>query len=238
MPRGSPLWPSGRRHAELPLRCKAATARMPRPPIGGCRRLAAWTYGPAPGPSAWARRSSSVKKRLSGVGARRQALTSSGMRKRRRSASASGSWTSRAGAAARCRTPIGRVAPVYPDRMDADVSMFRPMPSVGLGRRWHVFGQRLHGFALVAPQPCGFVQAEIHSARRPPRAAPSSRRSTRLISRASAPEFSELLGEGSALVVTGSSNGRTQRQIHRIRAEHVLGVAVREDRFDSAAACA
>ena len=55
---------------------------------------------------------------------------------------------------------------------------------------------------------------------------------------ASAPEFGELLGEGSALVVTGSSGGRTQRQIHRIGAEHVLGVAVREDRFDSAAACA
>ena len=45
--------------------------------------------------------------------------------------------------------------------MDADVAMFRPIPSVGLGRAWHVLDQRLHGFALVAPQPCGFVQAEI-----------------------------------------------------------------------------
>jgi len=52
------------------------------------------------------------------------------------------------------------------------------------------------------------------------------------------PEFGELLGEGSALVVTGSSSGRTQRQIHRIGAEHVRGVAIREDRLDSAAACA
>ena len=66
----------------------------------------------------------------------------------------------------------------------------------------------------------------------------SSRLPSRLVSRASAPEFGELLGKGSALVVTGSSGGRTQRQIHRIGAEHVLGVAVREDRFDSAAACA
>ena len=56
--------------------------------------------------------------------------------------------------------------------------------------------------------------------------------------RLSAPEFGELLGKGSALVVAGSSRGRTQRQIHRVGAEHVLGVAVREDRLDSAAACA
>ena len=34
----------------------------------------------------------------------------------------------------------------------------------------------------------------------------------------------------------GSSSGRTQRQIHRVGAEHVLGVAVREDRFDTASA--
>jgi hypothetical protein len=60
---------------------------------------------------------------------------------------------------------------------------------------------------------------------------------SRLVSWASAPEFGELLGKGSALVVTGSSSGRAQRQIHRIGAEHVLGVAVRENRFDSAAAC-
>jgi hypothetical protein len=60
----------------------------------------------------------------------------------------------------------------------------------------------------------------------------------RLVSWESAPEFGELLGEASALVVTSSSSRRTQRQIHRIGAEHVLGVAVREDRLDSAAACA
>ena len=53
-----------------------------------------------------------------------------------------------------------------------------------------------------------------------------------------APEFGELLGKGSALVVTGSSGGRTRRQIHQIDAECVAGVAIREDRFDSAAACA
>jgi len=41
--------------------------------------------------------------------------------------------------------------------------MFRPMPNVGLGRSWHVLSQRLNGFALVAPQPCGFVQAAIQS---------------------------------------------------------------------------
>ena len=52
----------------------------------------------------------------------------------------------------------------------------------------------------------------------------------------SAPEFGELLRAGSALVVTGLSSGRTQRQIHRIGAEHGLGVAVGEDSFDSAAA--
>src|SRR6476661_3447977 len=60
----------------------------------------------------------------------------------------------------------------------------------------------------------------------------------RLFSPASAPEFGELLGKGSALVATGSSGGRTQRQIHRVGAEHVLGGAVREDGFDPAAACA
>ncbi len=41
--------------------------------------------------------------------------------------------------------------------------MFRPRPSVGLGRRWHVFDRRLHGFMLVAPFPCGFVQADLLS---------------------------------------------------------------------------
>jgi len=44
-----------------------------------------------------------------------------------------------------------------------DVAMFRPRPDVGLGRRWHVLAQRLHGFALVAPFPCGFLQAGILS---------------------------------------------------------------------------
>jgi len=53
---------------------------------------------------------------------------------------------------------------------------------------------------------------------------------------ASAPELGELLGKGSALVVTSPSSGRTQRQIHRIGTEHVLGVAIREDRLDSGAA--
>jgi len=41
------------------------------------------------------------------------------------------------------------------------IEMFRPAPSVGFGRRWHVFDRELHGFALVAPSPCGFVQAGI-----------------------------------------------------------------------------
>lgn len=58
------------------------------------------------------------------------------------------------------------------------------------------------------------------------------------LSRASAPEFGELLGKASALVETGSSSGRTRRQIHQIAAECVAGVAIRQDRFDSAAACA
>src|SRR5450755_3199975 len=56
------------------------------------------------------------------------------------------------------------------------------------------------------------------------------------VSWASAPEFGELPGKGSALVVTGSSGGRTRRQIHQIAAECVAGAAVREDGFDSAAA--
>jgi hypothetical protein len=63
----------------------------------------------------------------------------------------------------------------------------------------------------------------------------SSRLPSRLISRASAPEFGELLGKGRALVVTGSSGGRTRRQIHQIAAECVAGVAIRQDGFDSAA---
>ena len=39
--------------------------------------------------------------------------------------------------------------------------MIRPVPSVALGRRWHVLAQGLHRLALVAPSPCRFVQAEI-----------------------------------------------------------------------------
>jgi hypothetical protein len=39
--------------------------------------------------------------------------------------------------------------------------MFRPAPSVGLGRRWHIVDRKLNGFMLVAPYPCGFIQAEI-----------------------------------------------------------------------------
>ena len=58
----------------------------------------------------------------------------------------------------------------------------------------------------------------------------------RLVSRASAPEFGELLGKGSALVEAGSSGGRPRRQIHQIAAESVAGVAIRQDGFDSAAA--
>jgi hypothetical protein len=64
----------------------------------------------------------------------------------------------------------------------------------------------------------------------------SARLPSRLISRTSAPEFGELPGKGSALLVTGSSGGRTRRQIHQIAAERIAGVAVREDGFDSAAA--
>src|SRR6516162_1808525 len=54
---------------------------------------------------------------------------------------------------------------------------------------------------------------------------------------ASAPEFGEPLGKGSALVVTGSGGGRARRRIHQVGAECVAGVAVGEDGFDSAAAC-
>jgi hypothetical protein len=45
--------------------------------------------------------------------------------------------------------------------MEAHVAMFCPLPEVALGRAWHVLDQRQSGFALVALQPCGFVQAEI-----------------------------------------------------------------------------
>ena len=103
----------------------------------------------------------------------------------------------------------------------------------------------------VDPRPAGRVRQDDRTspgrgagrlretcrAHRPPRHEQvSSRLPSRLISRASAPEFGELLGKGSALVVTSPSSGRTQRQIHRIGAEHLLGVAIREDGFDAAAA--
>ena len=55
-------------------------------------------------------------------------------------------------------------------------------------------------------------------------------------SRASPPESAERPGECPALVVAGSSSGRTQRRIHRIGAEQVLGAAVGKDRLDLAAA--
>lgn len=43
--------------------------------------------------------------------------------------------------------------------MTADVAMFRPVPSVGLGGTWQVLGRRLHGFMPSAP--CGFLQADL-----------------------------------------------------------------------------
>ena len=51
---------------------------------------------------------------------------------------------------------------------------------------------------------------------------------SRLVSRASAPEVGELLGKGSALVVTSSSGGRTCRQIHHVDTERVERLAVRK----------
>ena len=67
-----------------------------------------------------------------------------------------------------------------------------------------------------------------------------SRLPSRPVSRASAPEFGELPGKGSALVVTGPGSGRARRRIHLVGAEgeYVAGAAIREDCFDSAAACA
>jgi hypothetical protein len=52
------------------------------------------------------------------------------------------------------------------------------------------------------------------------------------------PELGELLGQGSALVLTGSSGGGSQRRVHRIGAEHPLEAEVGKDRLDPAAACA
>jgi hypothetical protein len=40
-----------------------------------------------------------------------------------------------------------------------NVAVFPPLPSVGLGRAWHVLEGRLHGFVLSAP--CGFLQADM-----------------------------------------------------------------------------
>jgi hypothetical protein len=47
--------------------------------------------------------------------------------------------------------------------LGGQVPMFRPLPGNGHDRIWHVLDRRLNGFALVAPFPCGFVQAEILS---------------------------------------------------------------------------
>ncbi len=55
---------------------------------------------------------------------------------------------------------------------------------------------------------------------------------------ASAPEFGELLGKGSALVVTASRGLQTRRRIQRIDVEYVAGAAIRENSLDSAAICA
>ena len=43
---------------------------------------------------------------------------------------------------------------------DGQVTMFRPRPDQGIGRRWHVLDSRLNGHILVAPFPCTFIQAE------------------------------------------------------------------------------
>src|SRR4029453_8190176 len=53
--------------------------------------------------------------------------------------------------------------------------------------------------------------------------------------RLAVPEPSELLRKGLALLVTGLGSRRTHGGIHRVGAEHVLGAAVREDRFFPAA---
>ncbi len=45
--------------------------------------------------------------------------------------------------------------------MTADVPMFCPRPGVGHGRIWHVLDRRLNGFMLVAPFPCGLIQADL-----------------------------------------------------------------------------
>jgi hypothetical protein len=63
---------------------------------------------------------------------------------------------------------------------------------------------------------------------------------SRLVSYASAPEFGELPGKSSALGVTRLSGGPAPRQIHHFHAtaKCVFRVAIREDGFDPAAACA
>lgn len=45
--------------------------------------------------------------------------------------------------------------------MGDEVPMFRSRPGNGLGRAWHVLDRRINGFMLVAPFPCGLVQADI-----------------------------------------------------------------------------
>jgi hypothetical protein len=117
-------------------------------------------------------------------------------------------WTAAIGVTCCARPSISGEAPDNP--------MWRILPS----------SQR---FVRQPPGHCRAAQSRIRSG---DIVTPTSR----LISRASAPEFGEPPGKGSALVVTGSSGGRTRRQIHQIAAECVAGVAVREDGFDSAAA--
>jgi hypothetical protein len=39
--------------------------------------------------------------------------------------------------------------------------MFRPTPTNGHGRIWHILDRRLNGFMLVAPFPCSLIQAEM-----------------------------------------------------------------------------
>ncbi|MET4781424.1 hypothetical protein [Glaciihabitans sp. UYNi722] len=50
------------------------------------------------------------------------------------------------------------------------------------------------------------------------------------------PEFGELLGENSALIVASSRGRHTRRRIQRIGVEHVTGTGIRKDSLDLAAA--
>lgn len=51
--------------------------------------------------------------------------------------------------------------PIVEPRVDAQVPMFRPRPGTGYGRIWHILDRRWYGFMLVAPFPCGFIQADV-----------------------------------------------------------------------------